>query len=183
MVVVSHLSRTWRRRACVVALVLSSSVSSFAATFEATVSRVVDGDTVWVRAVADVAPDVAATAAGHRPKPIKLRLQGIDAPERCQAWGAQATAALEARVLHQRVQVQMHAKDDHQRALGNLLLNGEDVSAWMVTQGHAWSYHFRRSSGPYAEPEQQARAARRGLFADPAATEPRWFRRDHGPCL
>ena len=183
MVVVSHLSRTWRRRACVVALVLSGSVSSFAATFEATVSRVVDGDTVWVRAVADVASDVAGAAAGRRPKPIKLRLQGIDAPERCQAWGAQATAALEARVLHQRVQVQMRAKDDHQRALGNLLLNGEDVSAWMVTQGHAWSYHFRRSSGPYAEPEQQARAARRGLFADPAATEPRWFRRDHGPCL
>lgn len=191
MVVVSHLSRSWRRRACVVALVMSSSVSSFAATFEATVSRVVDGDTVWVRAVAGVASavasevgsDVAGAAASRRPKLIKLRLQGIDAPERCQAWGAQATAALEARVLHQRVQVQMRAKDDHQRALGNLLLNGEDVSAWMVTEGHAWSYHFRRSSGPYAEPEQQARAARRGLFADPAATEPRWFRRDHGPCL
>ena len=173
------MSRTRRRLACVVALVLSSAVSSFAATFEATVSRVVDGDTVWVRAVADAVPDVA----GRRPNPVKLRLQGIDAPERCQAWGAQATAALEAHVLHQRVLVQTRAKDDHQRALGNLLLNGEDVSAWMVTQGHAWSYRFRRSGGPYAEPEQQARAARRGLFADPAATEPRWFRRDHGPCL
>ena len=148
---------------------------SFAATFEGTVSRVVDGDTVWVRAAGD--------GSGRNPRPIKLRLQGIDAPERCQAWGAQATAALSARVLHQRVEVSTRAKDDYQRTLGNLLLNGEDVSAWMVAQGHAWSYHHRHSGGPYADQEQQARAARRGLFADPAAMEPRWFRRDHGACL
>ena len=138
--------------------------------FEGVVTRVVDGDTVWVQ---------TADGEGGR---IKLRLQGIDAPERCQPWGAQATAALQARVLHQRVQVQTRAKDDYQRTLGNMTLNGEDLSAWMVDQGHAWSYHYRHSRGPYAAQEQQAQAARRGLFADPAAVEPRWFRRSHGPC-
>lgn len=132
------------------------------------VTRVADGDTLWVR------PEGG--------KPVKLRLQGIDAPERCQAWGEQARAALAARVLHQHVQVRTRAYDDYKRAIGNLELNGEDIGAWMVREGHAWSYRYRRSPGPYAEQEQQARAARRGLFAEPAAMEPRAFRKSNGPC-
>ncbi len=131
------------------------------------VTRVADGDTLWVR-----------PAGG---KPVKVRLQGIDAPERCQAWGEQARAALAARVLHQQVQVRTKAYDDYQRAIAQVELHGEDVAAWMVREGHAWSYRYRRSPGPYAEQEQQARAARRGLFAQPAV-EPRVFRKTHGPC-
>lgn len=131
------------------------------------VTRVADGDTLWVR-----------PAGG---KPVKVRLQGIDAPERCQAWGEQARAALASRVLHQQVAVRTRAYDDYQRAISQVTLHGEDVAAWMVREGHAWSYRYRRSLGPYAEQEQQARAARRGLFAQ-AAVEPRVFRKTHGPC-
>ena len=165
------------RRGAMLASLLVSLLSVgwvHAGTLQGTVIRVVDGDTLWVRA--------DAAGNGKSGKPIKLRLQGIDAPERCQLWGAQATAALSERVLHQRVQLHTRAKDDYHRTLGNLLLNGEDVSEWMVLQGHAWSYHYRHSNGPYADQEQAARGARRGLFADAAAVEPRWFRRDHGPC-
>ena len=131
------------------------------------VTHVSDGDTLWVR------PE------GGRP--VKVRLQGIDAPERCQPWGTQAQAALASRVLHRQVQVRTRAHDDYHRAIGTLELNGEDIAAWMVREGHAWSYRYRRSLGPYAEQEQQARAARRGLFARPAV-EPRAFRKSHGPC-
>jgi micrococcal nuclease len=141
---------------------------------EATVTRVVDGDTLWLQAKVD--------ANGKKPRPFKMRLQGIDAPERCQAWGTQATAALSARVLNQRVQVQTRSKDDYDRTLGNIRSQGEDVSAWMVSQGHAWSYRYRRSSGPYAEQESVAKTAKHGLFADAAAQEPRWFRKANGPC-
>jgi micrococcal nuclease len=146
-----------------------------AAQLEATVTRVVDGDTLWLQA--------SATSSGKKSKPFKLRLQGIDAPESCQAWGAQATAALSARVLHQRVQVQTRSKDDYDRTLGNIRLQGEDISAWMVSQGHAWSYRYRRSNGPYADQELTAKTAKRGLFAETAAQEPRWFRKAHGPCF
>jgi micrococcal nuclease len=131
------------------------------------VTRVADGDTLWVRPLGG--------------KPVKVRLQGIDAPERCQAWGEQARAALESRVLHRQVAVRTRAYDDYQRAIAHVELNGEDVAAWMVREGHAWSYRYRRSPGPYAAQEQQARAARRGLFAQPAV-EPRMFRKTHGPC-
>jgi len=143
--------------------------------FTGVVTHVSDGDTLWVR------PDGSADA--RQRKPVKIRLQGIDAPERCQAWGLQSKAALESRVLHQRVRVQSDARDDYGRTLGNLrLLHGEDVSAWLVLQGHAWSYRHHRSLGPYGEQERQARAARRGLFAEGNALEPRLFRKRHGPC-
>ena len=145
-----------------------------AAQLEATVIRVADGDTIWLQA--------STSESGGKPKPFKLRLQGIDAPERCQAWGATSTAALSARVLNQRVQVQTRSKDDHGRSLGNIRLQGEDISAWMVSEGHAWSYRYRRSEGPYASQEQAAKRAQRGLFADIAAQEPRWFRKANGPC-
>jgi micrococcal nuclease len=157
-----------------IATLLLWAVQAQAAELEATVTRVVDGDTVWLQA--------AGKSDGKKSKPFKLRLQGIDAPERCQAWGAQATAALSARVLHQRVQVQTRSKDDYDRTLGNIRLQGEDISAWMVSQGHAWSYRYRRSNGPYAAQELTAKTAKRGLFADTAAQEPRWFRKAHGPC-
>jgi micrococcal nuclease len=133
------------------------------------VTHVTDGDTVWVR-----------TADQTR---VKLRLQGIDAPERCQAWGPQARDALAGRVLHRPVEVQTRARDDYGRTIGQLTLQGEDIGAWMVGEGHAWSARYRRSLGPYAAQEAAARAARRGLFAQPeAAVEPRAFRQQHGPC-
>jgi endonuclease YncB( thermonuclease family) len=138
----------------------------------AIVTRVSDGDTLWIRPLS------------HSPqqRPIKLRLQGIDAPERCQAWGQQAQVALSNKVLNKEVRLQTRGQDDHARVLGNVWLGDEDVSAWMVSQGHAWSYRYRRSPGPYAEQEEQARQNKRGLFADTRAVEPREFRKRNGPC-
>jgi endonuclease YncB( thermonuclease family) len=85
-------------------------------------------------------------------------------------------------VLHKHVDIDTRAVDDYQRTLGKLVLNGEDIGAWMVLQGHAWSYRYRRSAGPYAAQEQQARIVHRGLFAATGAVEPRAFRKAHGPC-
>ena len=136
------------------------------------VTHVSDGDTVWVRR--DDAP---------RRKPVKLRLAGIDAPERCQPWGAEASAALTQRVLHRHVEVPTRAVDNYGRLLGGLYLDdGGDVAAWMVANGHAWSARWHRRPGPYAVQEQAARSRRAGLFGDAAAIEPWVFRKAHGPC-
>jgi endonuclease YncB( thermonuclease family) len=63
-----------------------------------------------------------------------------------------------------------------------LTVQGEDVGSVMVAQGQAWSYHFKRDGGPYATQQAHAKAARRGLFADRLAQEPRLFRKQHGSC-
>ena len=133
------------------------------------VTRVVDGDTVWVN-----------TSPGH--PPLKLRLQGIDAPEICQAGGMQAQAALKSRVLGQSVTVTSGVHDDYGRTVGTLYWQGQDVGRWLVANGHAWVYSFHHKKGPYADEFAQAQAARRGVFSDAVAEEPRLFRKRHGSC-
>jgi endonuclease YncB( thermonuclease family) len=135
----------------------------------AKVTRVFDGDTLWVRPL-----------AGGRYR--KLRLDGIDAPEICQAGGEASRDALAAMVTAQEVRVEVRRYDDYGRALVRLSVSGDDVSARLVGAGHAWSYRWRRSLGPYAKEEEVARQHRRGLFSDPAPELPRDFRRRHGPC-
>lgn len=150
-----------------VALVASLACAS-AHALSGVVTHVTDGDTLWVR------PEGGA--------PVKVRVQGIDAPERCQAWGLQSREALAARVLHRHVQVRTRARDAYHRTIGSVALDGHDVAAWMVREGHAWSQRWRRSPGPYAAEEAEARRFQRGLFAAPAVVEPRQFRKAHGPC-
>jgi len=170
----------WRGGGAWLAALLAAG-SVHAATGSGVVTHVTDGDTLWVR----------VDGASPRAKPKKLRLRGIDAPERCQAWGPQAGEALAQRVLHRRVQFETVAQDRYHRSIAHVSIDGDDVAAWMVAQGHAWGDHHRRRQGgkdsgadrgTYSALEAQAKAARRGLFAQPGAIEPRLFRRMHGRC-
>lgn len=137
--------------------------------FDAIVMHVHDGDTLWVK-----------TLDGAQR--LKLRLEGLDAPEICQDGGLASRDALAGVLAERRVEVHTRRRDSYGRPLARVVVDGEDVGAWLVHQGHAWSYRYRNSEGPYAREESLARAKDRGLFADPTAEEPRHFRRRHGPC-
>lgn len=137
--------------------------------YAARVSRVFDGDTLWVKPL-----------EGGRYR--KLRIDGIDAPEICQAGGTASRDALARRVLNQVVAVSVRQHDDYGRGLATLTHQDDDIAAWMVAQGQAWSYRWRRSPGPFQDEEARARRGRKGVFADAAAELPREFRQRHGPC-
>jgi micrococcal nuclease len=158
-------------------LVLLWSAAAGAATpgahvWSGVVSYVVDGDTVWVR------PEGGG-------KPLSIRVDGIDAPEICQPGGVAARDALKQRALGQRVSVHGRLHDDYGRQLARLLLDGDDLGEWLVTQGLAWSYRYRNDAGPYARQQSQAEAARLGLFSPhgPRPVYPRVFRKQHGRCF
>ena len=159
----------------VAALLLAAAMSSAVAAprervLHGTVTYVSDGDTLWLRT-----GDVNAP-------PLKLRLAGIDAPERCQAHGETSHKALQARLIGHHVTAYSRAIDVHGRHIARVHYQGMDVAAWLVAQGHAWSPGHRGRPGPYAQQEQAARRAGRGLFADPAALPPSEFRRRNGSC-
>lgn len=137
--------------------------------YSARVSRVFDGDTVWVKPLA---------GGTYR----KLRLDGIDAPEICQSGGEASRDVLARRLLNQVVEVRVRAQDDYGRGVARLNHQGDDVGAWLVANGQAWSYRWRRSQGPFAAEESRARASKLGLFKEAAAELPRDFRKRHGPC-
>jgi len=167
----------WRRASAALALLALAAGAPARAEetrFDGVVTRVSDGDTVWVR------PD-GVPGAPRRAR-VKVRLVGLDAPERCQSHGDAAQAALAARVLHRHVSVRRRATDVYGRALGTLWLDGADIGAALVAEGHAWSAAYHGDPGPYAQEERRARAAGRGLFAAAAPVTPREFRRLHGPC-
>jgi micrococcal nuclease len=157
-------------RALTAALLMACALQAGAAqAWRGTVTRISDGDTLWLR-------------PAHGGKPVKVRIDGIDAPEICQAGGRAARKALAAHVSGRRLDVFVRGQDDYGRTIAALELDGGDVAGWMVSQGHAWAYGFGRDDGPYAARQAAARAAERGLFADRMALEPRLFRRQHGPC-
>lgn len=137
--------------------------------YEARVTRVSDGDTLWVKPL---------SGGKYR----KLRIDGVDAPEICQDGGKASKEALSARVLEKVVVVRERRRDDYGRPLVKLHLGDEDVAGWLVSEGQAWSYHWRHSNGPYAEQEERARERRKGLFAEDRPELPRDFRRRNGPC-
>lgn len=151
----------------VLALLLAPALH--AAAFRGTVSHVTDGDTLWVRP-ADGGP------------PVEIRLLDLDAPEGCQAYGANAKMALRERILDQSVRVRPRGRDDYGRRLARIDHKGRDVGAWMVRHGYAWSMRFHDKPGPYAKLEAQARKERRGLWSLPGAVDPRSFRKHYGRC-
>jgi micrococcal nuclease len=151
------------------ALLLAFAAPAAARGVQGVVTHVTDGDTIWVR------PAGAGSA-------VQVRLQGLDAPEICQPFGVQARDALAARVLHHHVRVAVRAHDVYQRTVGRVSFQGQDLGAWVVAGGYAWSAHYQRRAGPYAQEETAARSARRGLWRDGAALDPKAFRKRHGSC-
>ncbi len=160
----------WMRLAWLVVSVTAGLPGTAAAAaserYTARVTRVHDGDTVWVQPLA---------GGPYR----KLRLLGIDAPEICQAGGEASRDALAGRILRQVVRVEEHGDDTYGRGLARIERDGQDLNAWMLERGQAWA-----SGGGAAHRRLQelARRERRGLFARLDAEPPRDFRRRHGPC-
>jgi endonuclease YncB( thermonuclease family) len=144
-------------------------IAAAAASYDGIVSHVTDGDTVWVR-----------PASGGPPQ--QVRLEGIDAPEICQAFGRESQGALAQYVLNRKVVVNSRAEDDYGRTVARIKLGRADVGRWMVSHGYAWSYRFRGDAGPYRRQEARAREQRLGLWAHDDPEMPRDFRVRHGSC-
>jgi len=112
----------------------------------------------------------------------KIRLQGIDAPERGQAFGTKSKEHLSDLVAGQFVVVEYQKRDRYQRILGKVLLDGDDMNLEQVTSGMAWhykKYQSEQSSADrirYSDAELEARRQKLGLWHDPDPVSPWEFR-------
>lgn len=143
--------------------------------FEALVLRVQDGDSLLVRRLGQTRSE-------------RLRISGIDAPERRQPYGDAARVALAALVDGARIRVLPAKKDRYGRLVAALSLDERDIGLEMIEGGHAWYFRrYRRDlpaalRKPYERAEARAREAGIGLWRDPAAQAPWHYRsrqRDH----
>lgn len=70
----------------------------------------------------------------------KVRLYGIDAPEKKQDYGQRSKQFLASLIAGQVVEVEPKGKDRYKRTLGIIYYKGQDINAQMVLNGYAWAY-------------------------------------------
>lgn len=137
---------------------------------EGRVVKVSDGDTI--------------TVLDKDNRQHKIRFQGIDAPESKQDFGQVSKDNLATMIFGKQVKVVSSKTDKYGRTVGKVLLEGRDINIEQIKAGLAWHYKTYEKEQPpedrvtYAAAEQEARAARRGLWQDPNPTPPGEWRAD-----
>ena len=125
-----------------------------------------DGDTIKVRCGAE--PDY---------RQINIRISGIDAPEKKQAFGQRSKESLSDLCFQQQAVVTPDKRDRYGRTVAAVRCRGQDVGLHQVTAGMAWWFvKYGRDAGVQAA-EGRARAGRVGLWADVVPVPPWEFRR------
>lgn len=152
-----------RARLVIVALALVCATSA-RADFSGRVVHVHDGDTISV-------------IVGRQA--LRVRLAGIDSPERYQPHGTLARRALAELVSGRDVRVMTFGHDRFGRVLGRVYLNNVDINAEQVRSGWAWVFR-RNGDARLLALEAEAKAARRGLWQDARAVPP-WEWRERAP--
>lgn len=141
------------------ALILAiTTLTSFADQLQGKVIKVTDGDTVNV---------LTSDNQTH-----KIRLSGIDAPEKNQAFGNKSKQALADDIDGKTVTVEFNKRDKYQRIVGKVMLNGKDVNLNQIKRGLAWHYKKYENEQDvddrsiYANAEYLAQRDKVGLWFD-----------------
>lgn len=140
-------------------LTLSLSTYAYAETITGRVVGIFDGDTLTV-------VDSSNTQ-------FKIRLAAIDAPEKSQSFGQRGKEKLSELCFGKSASVQVISKDRYGRSVGEVDCAGINANESMIQSGLAWVYRkYDKGYGHLYGLEQDARNARRGLWADNNPTSP-----------
>ena len=125
---------------------------------------VVDGDTI------DVLVDKT---------PVRIRLYGIDCPEKGQDFGTQAKKLASELAFGKTVKVNVLSVDRYDRKVGDVILpDGKNLNHEMVRAGLAWWYReYAPKDDTLRDLESRARAAKKGLWSHPNPIPPWEFRK------
>ena len=139
-------------------------------TLQGHVIGVTDGDTITL---------LDASKTQH-----KIRVAGIDAPEKKQPFGQRSKESLSSLAFDKDLTIEWSKKDRYGRIVGKLLdRRGRDLNLEQVKMGMAWHYKkYEKEQSPddrrlYAAAEDAARAKRVGLWSDPSPVPPWDYRK------
>jgi len=129
------------------AIIFSLSIRPAHADFTAKVHKVVDGDTIIV--------------IGKSGNKFRIRLTGIDAPEKNQAYGLESKNQLSEAINNRWVFLESkpnegkpYTVDRYKRVLAKVILNGADINLLQISSGYAW--HFKRYQNQQSPSDQKA---------------------------
>ncbi len=107
---------------------------------------------------------------------IKIRLHGIDCPERSQPFYQQARNYLSDLIYNKNIQIIVPYKDQYKRHVAFAFFNGISVNEKMLENGFAW--HFKRHDKQieWENLEKKARKEKKGIWSDPNPVAPWKYR-------
>jgi micrococcal nuclease len=141
--------------------------AALAADYSGLVVSVLDGDTIEIL---------------HKQHPERIRLSGIDCPEKGQPYGHQAKQATSEMVFGKEVLLQTYGRDRSGRTLADVRLpDGTHVNHTLVKNGWCWWYRkYAPRNMELARLEKNAREAKKGLWVAPTQVPPwEWRKRTH----
>ena len=144
-------------------LLLIFTLSAQAETLEGKVVKIADGDTLTL-----------LTSSNQQ---VKVRLAGIDTPERKQPFGNKAKQALSSLAFQKQALIEAETKDRYGRTVGVVFVNGQNVNAELVKQGMAWVYRKYNKDMDLYELESRAKKEKLGLWLDENPIPPWEWRR------
>jgi endonuclease YncB( thermonuclease family) len=153
-----------------IVLFLINTIDSNADVLNGRVVGISDGDTITV---------LDKTRKEH-----KVRLMGIDAPEKSQAFGNEAKQTLSNYIYKKEISVEFKKYDKYKRIVGKVTLDGHDICLQMIHDGMAWHYtDYKKEQSKtdrmlYLEAEANARELKIGLWIDLQPIEPSKFRKN-----
>lgn len=110
----------------------------------------------------------------------RVRLWGIDAPEKGQPYADKARARLQELCEGKSLRLERKDKDSYQRTVAIAYVGNTNVNLQLVKEGLAWHYtYFAPDARELAAAQKAARKARRGLWADDAPVNPYDFRKEN----
>ena len=111
---------------------------------------------------------------------VRVRLYGIDAPEKDQEFALPARKKLGRLIYNKQIRVEVVDIDKYGRYVGRVYAGARYVNRFMLKEGLAWHYkHYAADDELLAEAEARAKAAGRGIWATETPREPRKFRCDN----
>ena len=151
-----------------VCVLICSALIANAEVLNGTVVGISDGDTI--------------TVLDKLSKQYKVRLMGIDAPEKSQAFGNEAKQTLSNYIYNKEVRVEYKKLDKYKRIIGKVTLDGQDICLQMIVDGMAWHYkayekdQTKTDKELYREAEVKAREVNLGLWYEKQPVSPWLFR-------
>lgn len=144
---------------CAILIVALLAVPGIAlADFTGRVVSVIDGDTLTVLV---------------NKKQMRVRLDGIDAPERGQAFGKRSRQSLSDICAAKQARVEERGKDRYGRTIGRVSCAGAEANSEQLRRGMAWVFtRYVPIGSPLYELEAYARLRQNGLWADPRPIAP-----------
>jgi endonuclease YncB( thermonuclease family) len=132
---------------------LTVSLALAADQFSGKVVAITDGDTIKVM---------------HQGQAVKVRLYGVDSPEKRQPFGKRAKQFTASLAFEKMVTVEVKGRDTYDRIIGEVILpDGHNLNHELVRAGFAWWYErYAPNDNTLSELESKASEAMEGLWAD-----------------